>query len=106
MTQSKTIGLALALLASGCFAEVGVEDDADDEAGVIEQGLDSEKSNGSAAIVDAHSVYHAEPDVAMNQWAETSVSTAAGYYCNGVMIGPNIYFSAAHCGLGQGDTIL
>jgi hypothetical protein len=87
-------GIALAgLLAAGCLGEVG---ELGDE--VVDSELAGEASYDGAKILHAARLYYTNPEVSKNQWAEASVN---GTTCNGVMIGPSIYFSAAHCGIGD-----
>ncbi len=85
------------LLASGCQIGQGGESESmeDEPIGAAREALPSERSNGTASIVYAANQTVANPDVMVNQWAEASFN---GTGCNGVMIGPNTYFTAAHCG--------
>ena len=84
------------LLASGCALPAGEDEELEPgDEGEIEQQLPAEMTSGSAAITYASRQYYTDPDVSVNQWAEASFN---GTSCNGVMIGPNVYLTAAHCG--------
>lgn len=99
--KSLVLGPAAALLAaSGCLAEEGTPEG--DPAGEVatseaQSALASEYTiNANQRIVYAAGLYYSQPDVAFNQYAEASFSNG----CNGVMIGPSVFFTAAHCGGG------
>lgn len=113
--MSKSILIAASVLGSlwalGCTAAAPVTDsDADGEldrdqeetdvaedVAEAEGALASEMFGGpNQAIVNVAGQYYTNPDIAVSQWAEAST----GGYCNGVMIGPNVYLTAAHCGGG------
>jgi hypothetical protein len=84
--------------AAAVFAASGCMTDGDDgaEIGKAESALTAEMViSANQEIVNAAGLYYANPDIAANQYAEASLG-----YCNGVMIGPNVYFTAAHCGGG------
>ncbi len=86
------------LFASGCVAASPTDESepSEDEAtGEAQDALTGEMTNGSASIVYAAGQTYLKPDMMVNQWAEASFN---GNSCNGVMIGPNTYFTAAHCG--------
>lgn len=85
------------LFASGCVATPPEEsesssDEVTDEA---QEALSGEMFSGGAAIVYAAGQTYTKPDIMVNQWAEASFNWNS---CNGVMIGPNTYFTASHCG--------
>jgi hypothetical protein len=99
------------LLAAGCMQRtVSPESESDGappgdaeetEIGEAESPLASEMTaNPTQRIVYAANQYYTSPDIAVSQWAEAST----GGYCNGVMIGPNVYLTAAHCGAGGAIT--
>lgn len=94
------------LFASGCVAASPTDESepAEDEAtGEAQDALTGEMTNGSASIVYAAGQTYLKPDMMVNQWAEASFN---GNSCNGVMIGPNTYFTAAHCGAPANAPIL
>lgn len=90
--------LSLGTAVVGCGEEAQQEEEVQEDLEQVaaEALLGSEAYNGSAAIVYAANQYYTNPDMAVSQWAEASFH--GNYYCNGVMIGPNIYFTASHCG--------
>ncbi|MBK8255825.1 MAG: hypothetical protein IPK82_24560 [Polyangiaceae bacterium] len=108
MIKNKTTFFAAsvlgALAAAGCIDGTPAESDesqvdSGQEEELIaeaESGLASEMTiNSNQRIVYAAGQYYSQPDVAVNQWAEGSTAV-----CNGVLIGPNVFLSAAHCGAG------
>jgi hypothetical protein len=92
--------LALASAALASATSIGCLEDPEgggEAAGEAVSGLASEQTiNANQRIVHAAGLYYTSPDVAVNQYASASL----GGYCNGVMIGPNTFLSAAHCGGG------
>lgn len=85
------------LITTGCTATAGVDELDDEPVGEAESALAAEMTlSPNQRIVNAASLYTVNPDIAVSQFAEASL----GGYCNGVMIGPNVFFSAAHCGGG------
>jgi hypothetical protein len=108
MTKTTFVAASLlgCLFTPGCGAgSIDESDDAEDRAplGESSDALTSPMTNGSSSIDYAAYQYYANPDIAVSQWAEASFN---GTSCNGVMIGPNIYFTAAHCGGPPGAPIL
>ncbi|WP_437767117.1 hypothetical protein WMF27_20865 [Sorangium sp. So ce281] len=93
----RTAPLLGILVTTGCAATAGVDELDDEPVGEAESALAAEMTlSPNQRIVNAACLYTANPDVAVSQFAEAS----PGGYCNGVMIGPNVFFSAAHCGGG------
>src|SRR4051794_33708295 len=78
--------------ATGCTVDPGSREP--EKVGEAEQAITSlPASNGSATIDYASNVYWTKPDVAAVQWASPSLDD-----CSATMIGPNIVYTAAHCG--------
>jgi hypothetical protein len=91
----RSVGVALVSLVAGCASRA--ESEGPEPVGSVDSALASEMTNGDASIGYAFKQYTTNPDIAVSQWSTVSYVNNQGKYCNGVMIGPNVMFSASHC---------